>query len=134
MNRLLRAALPGQLRLLELLDELTVLDQLEAQPDAGAQLGEWERAVLGFAAEHHLSGRYAERVQQQLGCGVTRYLQALSRMLDRPEVLATEPELISQLRALRDRRQRLRALSRGLQPGAGVPVSPRSPECVTEEG
>ena len=114
MSRLRRAALPGQLSLLELLDELTVLDRLEARPDAGAQLGEWERAVLAFAAEHHLSGRYAERVQQQLGCSATRYLQALSGMLDRPEVLAAEPALISQLRAIRDRRQRLRALSRGL--------------------
>ena len=134
MSRLRRAALPGQLSLLELLDELTVLDRLEARPDAGAQLGEWERAVLAFAAEHHLSGRYAERVQQQLGCSATRYLQALSGMLDRPEVLAAEPALISQLRAIRDRRQRLRALSRGLQPGAGVPFSPRSPGRVTGQG
>ena len=113
MSRLRRGAEPGQLCLLELLDALTVLDQLAARPDAGVRLGEWERAVLALAAEHHLSGRYAERVQQQLGCGVTRYLQALSGMLDRPEVLAAEPELISRLRALRDRRQRLRALSRG---------------------
>ena len=134
MSRLLRGAVPGQLSLLELLDELTVLDRLAARPDAGVGLGEWERVVLAFAAEHHLSGRYPERVQQQLGCSATRYLQALSGMLDRPEVLAAEPELIGRLRALRDRRQRLRALSRGVQPGAGVPVSPGSPGRVTGQG
>lgn len=37
----------------------------------------------------------------------------LGGMLDRPEALAAEPELIGRLRALRDRRQRLRALGRG---------------------
>ena len=71
-----------------------------------------ERAVLRFAAEHHLTGRCAERVEQHLGCSATRYLQTLTAMLDRPEVLAAEPELIGRLRALRDCRQRLRALTR----------------------
>ncbi len=78
-----------------------------------AELGEWERAPLRFASEHHLTGRYAERVQQDLGCSTTRYLQVLADLLDRPPALAAEPEVIDRLRALRDRRQRLRALARG---------------------
>lgn len=76
-------------------------------------LGEWERSVLRFAAEHHLTGGYADRVQQRLGCSPTRYLQALAGVLDHPQVLAAEPALIGWLRALRDRRQRLRLLGRG---------------------
>ena len=89
----------------------------------GAGLGKWERQELAFAVEHHLSGRYDQLVQQHLGCSGTQYLQALAGLLDRPEVLATAPELMGRLRALLDRRQRLRALSRGPQLGSGVPVS-----------
>lgn len=125
MNSALRRPVPGQLCLLELLAQPNGANgdkgsnmpndpnSLEPRPvGQGSELGEWERAVLRFAAQHHLVGTYAERVEQHLGCSATRYLQALAGMLDRPEVLAVEPELIGQLRALRDRRQRLRALGR----------------------
>lgn len=85
------------------------------------RLGEWDRAVLRFAAEHHLSGRYAERVQQHRGCGPARYLQALSDVLEHPQALAAYPELVGRLRALRDRRRRLRELTRttAAAPGRG---------------
>ncbi len=73
----------------------------------------WERALLRFAAQHHLTGQCPARVEQQLSCSAMRYLRALAAMLDRPVVLAVEPELIGRLRALRKRRQRLRALGRG---------------------
>jgi len=111
----LRRPVPGQLCLLELLEHAndpngSVGD--EAETGGAAGLGEWERTVLRFAAEHHLSGRYVQRVEQHLGCTAARYLRTLAGMLDRPEVLAAEPELIGRLRALRDRRQRLRALTR----------------------
>ena len=132
MTRLRRGAGPGQLSLLELLELLWALPDaagcgggVEAgTPQAGAAqqpefeaagLGEWERQVLAFAIEHHLAGRYDLMVRQHLGCSSTRYLQALSRLLDRPEVLAAQPELVGRLRALRDRRQRLRAQSRSPQ-------------------
>jgi Protein of unknown function (DUF3263) len=42
-------------------------------------------------------------------------VQVLARLLDRPEVLAAQPELVGRLRALRDRRRRLRAQSRSPQ-------------------
>lgn len=71
-----------------------------------------------FAAEHHLTGRYDEQVRQHLGCSTARYLQALTGMLDRPDVLAAQPELVGRLRALRDRRRQLRTLARDdRQPG-----------------
>jgi hypothetical protein len=60
-----------------------------------------------------LTGQCLPRVEQQLSCSAMRYLRALAAMLDRPVVLAAEPELIGRLRALRERRQRLRALGRG---------------------
>ena len=40
---------------------------------------------------------------------VTRYYQLLAAVLDRPEAAEVAPDLIGQLRALRDRRRRLRA-------------------------
>ena len=130
MSRLWRGAVPGQLSLLELLHEPpgsigpsggrvdvdVDVDAAKRPEPVGSGLGEWERQVLAFAVKHHLSGRYDQLVQQHLGCSATRYLQALAGMLDRPEVLAAAPDLVGRLRALRDRRQRLRALSRSPQP------------------
>ena len=125
--------MPGQLSLLELLHELpgsigpsggrVDVDAAKRPEPVGAGRGEWERQVLAFAVEHHLAGRYDQLVQQHLGCSVTRYLQTLAEMLHRLEVLAAAPELVERLRALRDRRQRLRALSRGPRPGSAVSVS-----------
>ncbi|MDP9435205.1 MAG: DUF3263 domain-containing protein [Actinomycetota bacterium] len=66
-------------------------------------------AVLAFARDHHLQGRVSGRVQSQLGLCETRYYQLLVDVLDRPEAAAAEPELVQHLRALRDRRRRLRS-------------------------
>ena len=129
MSRLRRGAGPGQLSLLELLELLPDPAGCgggveAAAPQAGAArqpefeaagLGEWERQALAFAVEHHLSGRYELMAQQHLGCSTTKYLQVLTGLLDRPEALAAQPELVGRLRALRDRRQRLRAQSRSPQ-------------------
>ncbi len=71
-------------------------------------LSELDAAVLAFACDHQLQGRVAGRVQSQLGMCETRYYQLLAGLLDRPEAAAAEPDLVAQLRALRDRRQRLR--------------------------
>jgi len=94
-------AVPGQLSLLELLEHTSgrndpshsdaATDTATERSAVEAELGEWERALLRFAAEHHWSGRYAERVQQALGCSTTRYLQVLAGLLDRPPALAAEP-------------------------------------------
>ena len=72
-------------------------------------LDDRDRAVLAFACMHHLQGRVAVRVQAELGCTETRYVQLLAALLDRPEALEAEPELVFALRALRDRRRSARA-------------------------
>ncbi len=79
--------------------------QLLLLPDGLSQL---DAAVLAFARDHHLQGRVPGRVQAQLEMCETRYYQLLAGLLDRPEAEAAEPELVAQLRALRDRRRRLR--------------------------
>jgi len=79
--------------------------QLSLLPEC---LNERDRSVLAFAREHHLQGTVADWVQVHLGMTDTRYYQRLAGLLGRAEVEAAEPELIKQLRALRDRRQRLR--------------------------
>ena len=71
-------------------------------------LDERDRAVLALACQHHLQGRVEARVEQDLGCTSTRYMQLLARMLDRPEVEEAAPELVQELRALRNRRRRRR--------------------------
>ncbi len=83
--------------------------QLSLLPDG---LSELDAAVLAFARDHQLQGRVAGRVQSQLGVCETRYYQLLTGLLNRPEAEAVEPELVAQLRALRDRRRRLRQPAR----------------------
>ncbi len=80
-------------------------------------LSDLDAAVLAFARDHQLQGRVAGRVQSLLGVCETRYYRLLAGLLDRPEAAAAEPELVAQLRALRDRRRRLRDLAR-LEPPA----------------
>ena len=69
------AAMPGQLSILELLDELTVLDQLAEPPDSGAQLGEWERVIpnaVPDVAAHPVLGAMPATAALGVGayCGV----------------------------------------------------------------
>lgn len=65
--------------------------------------------MLAFARNRHLQGRVAGRVRAELGCTETRYVQLLAALLDRPEALDAEPELVGALRALRDRQRDARA-------------------------
>ncbi len=71
-------------------------------------LDEWDRAVLAFAREHHLSGGLPRLVPAELGMSETRYFQLLLALLERVEVADTEPELVARLRSLRERRRRWR--------------------------
>ena len=87
--------------------------QLSLLPDGLSEMG---AAVLAFARDHHLQGRVAGRVQSRLGVCETRYYQLLAGLLDRPEAAAAEPDLIGRLRALRDRRRRLRSTGRVSSP------------------
>jgi hypothetical protein len=72
----------------------------------GGCLNEQDRAVLALARERW-QGTVAEQVHQ-LGISRTRYFQLLARLLERVEVAEAEPELVEQLRALRERRRRQR--------------------------
>jgi len=71
-------------------------------------LDERGRAVLAFAAAQPYQGGVAGRVQAELGCGELRYTRELAALLDRPEAADAQPALVAALRALRDRRRRLR--------------------------
>ncbi len=79
---------PGQLSLLELC------------------MGEQDRAVLAFARRHRQRRDVGDLVGRELGLSPTRYFQLLLAMLERPEVAAADPELVTRLRAMRDRRRR----------------------------
>ncbi len=74
----------------------------------GECLDSQDRAVLTFARAHHLQGRVRARVQVELGMTETRYYQLLLVLLGRPEVAEAEPELVSGLRAMLERRRKLR--------------------------
>ena len=67
-------------------------------------LDERDLAVLGFAKRHHVHGMVEARVQAELGCSSTRYMQLLNALLDRPEAAEADPGLVGQLRELRDQR------------------------------
>ncbi len=69
-------------------------------------LDEQDRAVLAFARRHQQRRDVGDPVQRELGITPTRYFQLLLAMLERPEVAAADPELVTSLRALRDRRRR----------------------------
>ncbi len=84
MNR--ATAGPGQLSLLELC------------------MDERDRAVLTFARRHQQRRDVGDFVQRELGVTPTRYFQLLLAMLERPEVAAADPELVTP--AMRDRRRR----------------------------
>jgi len=71
-------------------------------------LTEADRAVLELARGPGLRARVADQAQHLLGLSPTRYFQLLSRLLDRPEAAAAEPELVAGLRAVQDERRRLR--------------------------
>jgi hypothetical protein len=65
-----------------------------------------DRAVLAFARRHQQRRDVDDLVQRELGVTSTRYFQLLLAMLERPEVAAADPELVTRLRAMRDRRRR----------------------------
>ncbi len=70
-------------------------------------LDEQDRAVLAFARRHQQRRDVGDLVKRELGITPTRYFQLLlAAMLERPEVAAADPELVTRLRARRDRRRR----------------------------
>lgn len=69
-------------------------------------LDERDRAVLAFARRHQQRRDIGDLAGRELGLSPTRYFQLLLAMLERPEVAATDPELVARLRAVRDGRRR----------------------------
>lgn len=58
------------------------------------------------------AGAKEQHVLEHLGWNPTRYHQVLNHLLDRPEALAADPQLVNRLRRLRDQRSRARSARR----------------------
>lgn len=66
-------------------------------------LTETDLAVLRFAARAPRSiGAREDAVRSELGMQPIRYYQHLNRLLDSPDALAAEPQLVRRLQRLRD--------------------------------
>jgi hypothetical protein len=69
-------------------------------------MDERDHAVLAFAHRHQQRRDVGDLVERELGLSPTRYFQLLLAMPERPEAAAADPELVTRLRAMRDRRRR----------------------------
>ena len=66
-------------------------------------LSDTDLAVLRFAARAPRSvGAREDAVRSELGMQPIRYYQHLNRLLDSPDALAAEPQLVRRLQRLRD--------------------------------
>ena len=66
-------------------------------------LSDTDLAVLRFAARAPRSvGSREDAVRSELGMQPIRYYQRLNRLLDSPDALAAEPQLVRRLQRLRD--------------------------------
>ncbi|MBF4548064.1 DUF3263 domain-containing protein [Corynebacterium afermentans subsp. lipophilum] len=66
-------------------------------------LSDTDLSVLRFAARAPRSiGAREDAVRSELGMQPIRYYQHLNRLLDSPEALAAEPQLVRRLQRLRD--------------------------------
>ncbi len=81
-----------------------------------SSLTESELRVLAFErGTWRTAGSKEQAIAEVLGLTATRYYQLLNELIDRPEALKVDPELVKRLRAQRGRRQRIRS------PGPGNP-------------
>ena len=66
-------------------------------------LSDTDLSVLRFAARAPRSiGAREDAVRSELGMQPIRYYQRLNRLLDSPDALAAEPQLVRRLQRLRD--------------------------------
>ncbi|WP_183092887.1 DUF3263 domain-containing protein [Nocardioides stalactiti] len=73
-------------------------------------LTDLELAVLEFErARWKYSGAKDAAILSMFGWSPTRYYQFLNRLIDRPEALVADPQLVNRLQRLRDVRRRARA-------------------------
>ena len=85
----------------------------ERSGDAGAGLGEQDRAILDFERQWwKYAGAKEQAVRDKFDMSATRYYQVLNALIDRPEALAHDPLLVRRLRRLRAARQRQRSARR----------------------
>jgi hypothetical protein len=54
------------------------------------------------------AGAKEQAIRDRFGISATRYYQVLNALLDRPEAVAYEPQIVNRLRRLRAARQRAR--------------------------
>lgn len=68
-----------------------------------------EQDVLAFERQwwKH-AGAKETAIRDQFGLSATRYYQLLRALLDRPEALQHDPQLVNRLRRLRDEREQRR--------------------------
>jgi hypothetical protein len=69
-----------------------------------------ERDVLAFERGwwKHV-GAKETAIRDRFGCSATRYYQLLNALIDRPEALQHDPQLVLRLRRLREQRAARRA-------------------------
>jgi hypothetical protein len=73
-------------------------------------LTDLEKDVLAFEHGRWLhAGAKDTAIRELFGCSSTRYYQLLRALLDRPEALQHDPQLVNRLRRLRDQRAACRA-------------------------
>ncbi|HET7067973.1 MAG TPA: DUF3263 domain-containing protein [Nocardioides sp.] len=84
-----------------------------SSPDAGAGLGERDRAILDFERQWwKYAGAKETAIRESFDMSATRYYQVLNALIDRPEALAEDPLLVRRLRRMRAERQRVRSARR----------------------
>lgn len=76
------------------------------------ELTEREKAILAFERQRwNHEGAKESAIRDLFGCSATRYYQERNLLLDRPEALAADPQMINRLRRLRDSRRGRRSPS-----------------------
>ena len=72
-------------------------------------MNDTDRAILAFELEHWQYRGNKERViQERFGFSPNRYYQRLNRLLDEPEALAQQPNLVKRLLNQRSQRAQRR--------------------------
>jgi len=85
----------------------------ERSGDAGAGLGEQDRAILDFERQWwKYAGAKEAAISELFGMSATRYYQTLNALIDTDAALAHDPMLVKRLRRLRSARQRERSARR----------------------
>lgn len=74
-------------------------------------LTETEQAMLRFERQWwKYAGQKEQTIRDLFDISATRYYQRLNALLDRPDALEFDPQLVKRLRKIRDKRQQERAL------------------------